>query len=443
MDSVLQLDHYAVDGSQSPNGTPGVIVRVLLTLSGSAPPHATRPPIGLSFVIDRSGSMGGERIDAARSAAARAVERLHPDDVVSVVAFDDRIETVAIPDRRARHLQLAAMLQQIDARGSTNLSGGWLRGREHMQHAQGMIGTMPGSSRRILLLTDGHANVGITDASTLVELARTARRMGITTTTVGVGEGYDDALLRAMADAGGGSAWYIERPDQSHDVLAEELGNLLSISAQGLQVQLSLSDTVSVIVVHSDWATSHPGPGTFAFDLGDLYAAEPKPLLLELFVPQDRLARYESQREAIATLHVSVDVLTTSGSVECRSIRLPIASSLEGQRHLEPEVEFAVLLARAAKARETAAQQQRRGRADEASSVMRAVAADLSNNVLANDPQFSTQLAAQAADMAALADKYEQRTYSEMDAKYQMQRTYNQRRGKKSYDDLLQRKPPE
>jgi Ca-activated chloride channel family protein len=260
---------------------------------------------------------------------------------------------------------------------------------------------------------------------------------------VGIGEGHDDALLRAMADAGGGNAWYIERPDQSHDVLAEELGNLLSICAQGVQVQLSLSDTVSVVVVHSDWATSHPGPGTFAFDLGDLYAAEPKPLLLELFVPQDRLTRYESHREAIATLHVSADVLTTSGSVEHRSTRLPIASSLEGQRHLEPDVEFAVLLARAAKARETAAQQQRRGQAEEANLVMRAAEADLINNVLVNDPQFSAQLAAQAADMAALADKYEQRTYSEMDAKYQMQRTYNQRRGKKSYDDLLRRKPPE
>ena len=443
MDTVLQLDHFAVDGSQSPNGNPGVIVRVLLTISGTAPQHAARPPIGLSFVIDRSGSMGGERIEAARSAAARAVERLHPDDVVSVVAFDDLIETVAVPDRRARHQQLAAMLQQIDARGSTNLSGGWLRGREHMQHALGMIGTLPGSSRRILLLTDGHANAGITEVSTLVELARAARSLGITTTTVGIGEGYDDALLRAMADAGGGNAWYIERPDQSQDVLAEELGNLLSICAQGVVVQLSLEDAVAVVVVHSDWSTSHSAPGTAVFDLGDLYAAEPKPLLLELFVPQDRLARHALHRAAIATVQVSADVLTASGSVERRITRLPIASSLEGQRHLEPDVEFAILLARAAKARETAARHQREGKADEATLVMRTAEADLINSALAINPQFGANLAAQAADMAALAEKYAQRTYSEMDAKYQLQRTYNQRRGKKAYDELLQRKPPE
>ncbi len=89
-----------------------------------------------------------------------------------------------------------------------------------MEQALSLLGSLEGSSRRIVMLTDGHANAGITDPSTLVELARTARTMGITTTTIGVGEGYDDDLLRAMADAGGGNSWYVERPDQAQDVLA-------------------------------------------------------------------------------------------------------------------------------------------------------------------------------------------------------------------------------
>jgi Ca-activated chloride channel homolog len=252
MDSELLIDHHRVDPEGSPNAAPGVIVRALLLLKGHVPEARMRPTVALSLVLDRSGSMMGDRLVAARDAAARVVDRLHPDDVISVVAFDDVVHTIAAPDRRARHTALAAELQAIEVGGSTNLSGGWLRGREHMQHAQGLIGDRPGGSRRIVLLTDGLANVGITDAPTLVEFARTARSMGITTTTVGIGEGYDDHLLRAMADAGGGNAWYIEHPDQSRDVLAEELGNLLSVCAQGVQVSLQLSNAVSLAAAHSD-----------------------------------------------------------------------------------------------------------------------------------------------------------------------------------------------
>jgi Ca-activated chloride channel family protein len=443
MDTVLQIDHHGVDSEQSPNGQPGIVVRALLSVRGIAPERSTRAPIALSFVIDRSGSMDGDRIESARLAAARAVERLHPDDVISVVAFDDIIETVAGPDRRARLQQLADTLLQLEARGSTNLSGGWLRGREHMQQAQGMIGDLPGSSRRIVLLTDGHANMGIVEPSTLVELARTARSMGISTTTVGIGDGYDDALLRAMADAGGGNAWYIERPDQSQDVLAEELGNLLSVCAQGITVRLTLATAVSVMVVHSDWPCATPEPGVFHFDLGDLYAAEPKPLLLELFVPHERLTLLATNGAPIATATVSADVILSGGRVEHRTLHLPIASTLVGQQQLEPEVESAVLLARAAKAREEAARRQRNGEVDLAESLMRAHSVELANSPLYHHPDYAEQLMESASDLTVLADKYQQGTFSELDAKYQLQRTYNQRRGKHKYDEQLRRKPPE
>lgn len=443
MDTQLQVDHHTVDAAQSPNGQPGIVVRALLTISGRAPENPARPPIGLAFVIDRSGSMGGDRLVAARGAAARAVERLHPDDVVSVVAFDGIVETVAAPDRRSRHPQLVAAVDAIEAGGSTNLSGGWLRGREHMQHAQGLIGSLPGSSRRVVLLTDGHANMGITDPSTLVELARTARRMGITTTTIGVGDGYDDALLRAMADAGGGNAWYIERPDQSQDVLAEELGNLLSVSAQGVTARLELDAAVSVIVVHSDWPASHPANGVFQFDLGDLYAAEPKPLLFELFVSLERLATLRDERAPIATLTVRGDALTANGGVEHRTVHLPMASSLEGQHRMEPAVEFAVLLARTAKAREEAAKRQREGEADAARHLMYEAGQAMLASPLRDDERFAASLQENAQDLSALAERYREGTHSELDAKYQMQRTYNARRGKQSYDEKLRRRRPE
>lgn len=437
MDAVLLVDHQPI---APPAGPAGVVVRALLTISGTVPRHRQRTPLAISLVLDRSGSMDGDRLQAAKAASISAVERLHPDDVVSVIAFDDQVNVVAPPAPRARQFQLVQQVSDLDSGGSTNLSGGWLRGRQHMEQALGMLGSLEGSSRRIVLLTDGHANAGITDPSTLVELARTARAMGITTTTIGVGEGYDDELLRSMADAGGGNSWYVERPDQAQDVLAEEMGNLLSVSAQGLSVTLTLEDSVAMSATHSSWpatAVDH----AFTFDLGDLYASEPKPVLVELFVPADRLDALASRGARIATLVVGADVLIDGGGVEHRVMTLGVGASLETQSTLVPAVEQAVLLARAAKAREEAARRQREGDARGAEEAMRSIANSLSFSALVNDPDFADELQAEARDLQGLAERYESRTFSEVEAKYQMQRSYNARRGKKQNDQLLRREP--
>jgi len=436
MEAMFVTDHAPYT---APDGTTGVIVRALLTISGQVPDGRPHTPMGLSFVLDRSGSMGGDRIEAARTAAARAVERLHPQDVVSAIAFDDTVDVIARPARRDQQPQLVTRLLALDVGGSTNLSGGWLRGRQHMEQALGLLGGMAGTSRRIVLLTDGHANAGITDPSTLVELARTARLLGITTTTIGVGEGYDDDLLRSMADAGGGNAWYVERPDQAADVLAEELGNLLSVAAQGVEVTLSLSDAVEVLAVHSDWPTTRPAPTAWQFDLGDLYASEPKPLLFELFVPSTSMGALRDVTTPLATLCITADVVIAQGGVERRTLSLPMAASLEQQSALHPEVEQAVVLARAARAREAAAQYQRSNNGESAAQEMMDAAHLLQSSVLMQDPAFVGILKEQVQDLLTLQAQYHEGTFSERDAKYQMQRSYNAKRGKRNYDSQLAR----
>ncbi len=460
MDAILLVDHThttrptlpdssrhpAPDHALSHDAGEGVTVRALLTLSGHAANDRARTPLGLALVLDRSGSMDGDRLDAARRAAEHAVARLHPTDVVSAVAFDGRVSVLAEPAPRARQHHLVSRLRDVQARGVTNLSGGWLRGRRHMEEAIELLPASAGASRRIVVLTDGHANAGITDPATLVELARTARAHGITTTTVGIGEGYDDGLLRAMADAGGGNAWYVERAEQAQDVLAEELGNLLSIAAQGVTVTLELDPSVELLTVYSDWPLTSTSSG-LQFDLGDLYASEPKPLLLELFVPRSRmdtLAAAEATPDAvpslqIASLHIAADVLTAGGGVEHRVLVLPIASSLAAQATMQPEIERAVVLARVAKAREDAAQRQRDGDVDGAAADMDMAAALIASSPLAHEPAYINELLTHAADLTSLGDRYRAHEHSELDAKYQMQRSYNAKRGKQRYDELLSR----
>src|SRR6185436_10872282 len=108
----------------------GFIVRALLKLEGKAPTPDNRVPLNLSVVLDRSGSMAGDKLAAACDAAAMLVQRLHPDDTVSVVAYDDEVTTVAEPATGASQPSLTTQIKSIQPGGSTNLSGGWLRGRE-------------------------------------------------------------------------------------------------------------------------------------------------------------------------------------------------------------------------------------------------------------------------------------------------------------------------
>lgn len=431
MQTSLSIDH------QAHTGAAGTVVRALLTLTGEVPEGAARPPIGLSLVLDRSGSMAGLPLVSVREAAARAVERLHPEDVVGAVAFDSEVEEVGAVARVRQHAGLASLLRALETRGSTNLSGGWLRGRQQMADAAGLLAG-PGSSRRVVLLTDGHANEGITDPDLLIGLARTARAQGITTTTVGVGDGYDDTLLRAMADAGGGNAWYIERPDQSQDVFAEELGNLLSVAAQSVTATLTLQPSVEMLLVHSDWPITPKG-ATFRFDLGDLYASEPKPLLFELLVPHAVTAELAPDAlVTLATLEVRADVITAQG-VEHRTLTLPIAATAAMQTLVVPEVEAAVLLARTAKHREEAARAQREGDSHRAWDTMREAREVLESSLMLHDPAYAAELQQQVADLELLEAQYRRGELHERDAKYQMQRAYNLKRGKRKYDGQLNR----
>src|SRR5690606_15292142 len=162
-----------LDYDRAPNGT-DYVVRALLRIHGEAPERAERTPLNVGIVLDRSGSMHGAPLEYAKDAAALLVRRLSPDDVVSIVAYDDKVMTVAEPETGEAQHDLTERIARIVSGGSTNLSGGWLRGRDFVA-----LDTRDVASRRVILLTDGLANVGITDPERLVGLCAQAREQGI------------------------------------------------------------------------------------------------------------------------------------------------------------------------------------------------------------------------------------------------------------------------
>jgi Ca-activated chloride channel family protein len=232
-----------------------------------------REPVNIAFVLDRSGSMAGQKIELARKAVEVAIDRLLPEDRFAVVAYDDRIDVVIESTPASREAKDGAIrqLRGIDARGMTNLGGGWLKGAEQVALHQAAAGSGKGI-HRVLLLTDGLANQGITDPAELARHAGELRARGIGTSTFGVGEDFDEALLQGMADAGGGHFYYIERPEQITDLIASEVGELLEIVARDAAIEVTAPDGMTINPL-SPYKFEQRG-SRFLLLLGDLVAGQ-------------------------------------------------------------------------------------------------------------------------------------------------------------------------
>jgi Ca-activated chloride channel family protein len=216
-------------------------VRVSFT-APEAPRRKDRLPVNVALVLDRSGSMSGGKLDLARQAAERALALLGAGDRFAVVVYDDQVDVVTRSSKAsAAALDRAAeRLRGIEPRGATDLCSGWLTGCEQVGREidRESIG-------RCLLLTDGLANHGITDHAELVRRAGELRAGGVVTSTFGVGADFDERLLQAMAEAGGGNPYYLPDAARISEYLESEIGEALEVVARGVAVVLHLPEGAS------------------------------------------------------------------------------------------------------------------------------------------------------------------------------------------------------
>jgi Ca-activated chloride channel family protein len=204
-----------------------------------------RAPVDVAFVVDRSGSMSGDKLQLAKEAVDAAIRHLTDDDRAALVVFDNEIDTLHALESATPRVKSAIRLtlNGVDARGGTFLSGGWLSGCNELSRdmpAPQLLANAPIRIRRSLLLTDGQANVGITNPGELCEHASELRKRGVSTSALGIGEGFDELLLESMAEAGGGNFQYIAGASQLREFFERELGDLLEIAAAGMTISLTL-----------------------------------------------------------------------------------------------------------------------------------------------------------------------------------------------------------
>lgn len=245
-------------------------------LQGCKPePNQARTPVNVAFVIDRSGSMNGDRIIQARAAAIMAVSRLDQRDVASVVIFDDRVDVLMQAQPVYNPATFATAINSVAVRGSTAIHAGVLEGAKEVARYH-----EPRRLNRVVLLSDGQANVGPSKVADFSALGSALLAKGISVSTIGLGLGYNEDLMLALARAGDGNHAFARDPNDLVQIFNKEFDDVLASCAQTVSVDIDLKPGLRVVRALSREGVIEGNRAKFQFN--QVYAATEHYVLMEI-----------------------------------------------------------------------------------------------------------------------------------------------------------------
>jgi Ca-activated chloride channel family protein len=235
----------------------------------------SRPALNLSLVLDRSGSMAGQKMVNARNAAMYCVDQMLPTDRLSVVAFDDHIDVLFPSEPVTNKSSMKNLISRVEARGSTALHEAWVRGG--LTVSEQLIDR---GINRVVLITDGLANVGITSTDEIVSQAMGLNQRGVSTSTIGIGDDFNEDLLLQMAQSAGGNAWHVVEPNDMQHIFEVELQGLIAQFAHTVSLSLIPADGVRIVDLLNDFELTDTG----RYRLPNLQAGSPLEIVVQLRV---------------------------------------------------------------------------------------------------------------------------------------------------------------
>lgn len=273
MNIQARLDHATILANQ---GRP---VHLALELLAPVSETSTRRPMAFCAVVDRSGSMKGEPLSKAKAACESIIRNLRSNDQFALVVFDQIAEVVLPMGTLTRKSAAIQAVRRIHDRGSTNLTAGWMLGRDELRKAP------DSTTRRTLLLSDGCLNAGITAPDEVARIVSDGlERSRIRTATLGFGDGYDENLLERLAACSGGNFYDANSAEKLPAIFEAELEGLQRIACQNVRVRVRKLDFCENWVLFASYHSVALPDGRIEISLGDLTSEESATLVFHLDV---------------------------------------------------------------------------------------------------------------------------------------------------------------
>ena len=284
-----------------------------------------RPPLNLAVVLDRSGSMTGAKLEKARQAAMMLVDQLGADDVVSLVVYDSDVQVVA-PARRVgkRHAELKRLIGKIQPGGSTALYAGVKCGGDQLAEY-----LSDEAINRVLLLSDGIANVGPKSNREIVGLGQQLTQRGMSVSTIGLGDDYNEDLMTALAESSDANYYFVDDVEMLAEVFENEIGELKSIVARKLIVDIEFPQGVRPLRYLGREDSFKNNVGTIRFSM--LAGEQSREIMLSCMVDPAIFDGAKADQASVVDVQLSYDEAMAGdkgGALERREVQCQAVAGL-------------------------------------------------------------------------------------------------------------------
>ena len=300
-------------------------LHLVLNLTAPKQEASERKPIAFTVVLDRSGSMQGLPLHHAKLACERVIQNLRSEDLFSLVIFDDEANVVIPHGVIGNRNQLIHSVRGIQTRGCTNLTGGWMRGRDELKHTPGEI------PRRLLLLSDGLLNRGVTESHQVLKIVQDGYAAdGIRTSCLGFGDHYNEELLSDIATATHGSFYDVKSEDNLPVIFAAELEGLQEIAIQNLRIGVRPGTACSAWTTLDNLPQVPRDNGFSDVSVGDLLSEEKRGLTFRVSTKALNLTAPDEPDPELLSLNNQYDELEdgkTVSQTQAETVRVKVTAN--------------------------------------------------------------------------------------------------------------------
>ncbi len=357
---------------------------LLLRLRTPPNPALTeRQPIVIGLAIDKSWSMKGEKIESVIDASCALVNWLTRHDSLSIIAYSADVQVIQPQTNLTEKISVTDRIKNIQVATSTNLSGGWLSALRAVENAN-----IPNAYKRVILLTDGNPTSGIKEPADLIHIAKDHFARAITTTAIGVGDDFNEAMLMEIAKAGGGNFYFVDSPEMASDIFFREFGDIGALYAQAIEVNLEMAPGVQFKELLNDLSyqiteeidefqgnAKNLSRQKVNIQLGDLRADDLKSLIIKLEIDES-LAKIEGP-----LYKAKVTYYNLLNKMKLESIESEIPISYANQRgKQDPDVLVEIVIANAARGINKISEEVKLGNLDHARALLTGLIQDVEVN---------------------------------------------------------------